>query len=124
MSARTGARWGPGSRSWSSLSRSMMPSTAATLPWGRERAISKACCRRADGGVALEDQAQGFDLFGGPVGEIGEGAVFDFAVLAEGLAQEDGGRGIGVGHGGDIHADCILIYIIYVNTDNTNYMTT
>jgi hypothetical protein len=64
---------------------------------------------RADGGVAFEDQAQGFDLFGGPVGEIGQGAIFDFAVFAEGLAQEDGGGGVTVGHHGDIHADYIAM---------------
>jgi hypothetical protein len=79
---------------------------------------------RADGGVALEDQAQGFDLFGGPVGEIGEGTIFDFAVLAEGLAQEDGGRGVAVGHDGDVHADNITTYLLSVNLYNTDYMTT
>jgi hypothetical protein len=37
------------------------------------------------------------------VGEVGEGAVLDLAVVAKGLPQEDGGRGVAVGDGGDIH---------------------
>ena len=56
---------------------------------------------------ATEQTAQGLDAFGGPGGEVGEGAVFDFAVLTEGLAEEDGGRGGAVGYGGYIHADSI-----------------
>lgn len=79
---------------------------------------------RADGGVAFEDQAQGRDLFGRPVGDIGQGAIFDFAVLAEGLAQEEGGRGSAVGHDGDIHADYIAIYTQPVKSYYINYMTT
>jgi hypothetical protein len=60
--------------------------------------------RSADGGGALENGAEGIDLRRGPMGEIGESAVEDLAVLAEGLAEEDGGRGVAVRDGGDIHA--------------------
>jgi hypothetical protein len=79
---------------------------------------------RAHGGVAFEDQAQGFDLLGRPVGDIGKGAIFDFAVFAEGLAQEEGRRGAAVRHNCDIHADHIAIYTQPVKSYNTNYMTT
>jgi hypothetical protein len=45
------------------------------------------------------------------MGEIGEGAVADLAVAAEGLAEEDGGRGVAVGDGGDVHAYIICITV-------------
>jgi hypothetical protein len=31
----------------------------------------------------------------------------DLAVLAEGFAEEDGGRRVAVGHDGDVHVDMI-----------------
>ena len=40
-------------------------------------------------------------------GEIGNGAVVDLAVFAEALAQEDSGRGVAVGHDGDVHVDIV-----------------
>jgi hypothetical protein len=40
----------------------------------------------------------------GEMGEVGEGARLDFAVLAIGFAQEDGGRGVAVRHCGHVHA--------------------
>jgi hypothetical protein len=36
--------------------------------------------------------------------EIGKGARFDFAVLAIGFAEENGGWRLSVGYGGDVHA--------------------
>ena len=33
--------------------------------------------------------------------------VVDLAVFAEALTQEDSGRGVAVGHDGDIHVDII-----------------
>ena len=39
----------------------------------------------------------------GPVRQVGDGAIPDLAVLPEGLAQEEGGRGVAVGDYGDIH---------------------
>ena len=38
------------------------------------------------------------------MGDVGEGASLHFAVLTVGSAQEDGGRGVTVGDGGDGHA--------------------
>jgi hypothetical protein len=67
--------------------------------------------RSADGGGTLEDGAEGIDLGRRPMRKIGEGAVEDFAVLAEGFAEEDGGRGVAVGYGGNVHAYIVYIYI-------------
>ena len=36
--------------------------------------------------------------------DVGDGASLDFAVEAIGFAEEDGGRGVAIGDGGDIHA--------------------
>src|SRR5450759_2404552 len=46
------------------------------------------------------------------MGDVGEGARFDFAVIPVGLTEEDGGRGVAIGHGSHVHA-----YII----SQTNY---
>ena len=54
--------------------------------------------------VAAQGAPQGANAGRGPEGEVGHSTVFDFAVLAEGLAQQNGGRRIAVGHGGDVHA--------------------
>ena len=53
--------------------------------------------------LALDHPAQVVDLLGGPIGEIGQGHLTDLAALANGLAQEHGGRGVAVGHNVDIH---------------------
>ena len=56
-----------------------------------------------DGEAALEQDAQAFDEVSGPFGEVGEGAFLDLAVLAVGLAEQDGrGRGA-VGDAFDVH---------------------
>ena len=53
----------------------------------------------------LEQSAQGVDFPPGPLGEVGEGAFPDFAVLAPALAQEDGGGRVPVGDGLDVHGN-------------------
>jgi hypothetical protein len=40
----------------------------------------------------------------GEMRKIGESPGLDFAVVAEGFAEEDGGRGVAIGYGGDVHA--------------------
>src|SRR5260370_11530394 len=72
--------------------------------------------RRRRSGRAGQDQAEGLDLMGGEMRDVGNGAGLDFAVLAVGFAEEDGGRRVAVGHGGDVHAYTIQInYIIVKN---------
>jgi hypothetical protein len=58
------------------------------------------------------------------VGEIGNGAVVDFAVFAEALAQEDSGRGVAIGHDGDVHVDIIIHSSSKYKTNIRIYMTT
>jgi hypothetical protein len=36
--------------------------------------------------------------------EVGQGTRFDLAVFAVGFAEEDGRRGVAIGHGGHVHA--------------------
>src|SRR5487761_578574 len=53
--------------------------------------------------IAAQSAAESLDARGVPMGEIGEGAIFHFTFIAEGFAEEDGGGGIAVGDGGDVH---------------------
>ena len=63
----------------------------------------KASRSGGDDGAAFEHAAQAFDVGGGPVGEVAEGALTDLAVLAIALAQQDGRGRVPVGDGFDIH---------------------
>ena len=51
--------------------------------------------QRCQGGIRIASQsrAQRSNLLGGEMGKIGEGAPFDFAVLAIGFVEENGGWG-------------------------------
>jgi hypothetical protein len=53
------------------------------------------------------------------MGEVGKRAVADLAAETKRLAKEDSGRGVAVGHCGDIHA-----YIIQISEHNSKYTTT
>src|SRR4051794_7302805 len=57
-----------------------------------------------DDGAAFEHAAQAFDVSGGPAGEVAQRAFANLAALAIALAQQDGGRGVPVRDGFDIHA--------------------
>ena len=74
--------------------------------------------------VTAQEAAQRVDPGERPGGEVGEGAVLYLTVLAEGFAEEDGGRRGAVGDLRDIHADTILSVSLYVNTSLAYYMTT
>ena len=63
-----------------------------------------------DGEAALEQDAQALDEVCGPLGEVGEGAFFDLAVLAVGLAEQDGGGRGAVGDGLDVHDYLLILY--------------
>jgi hypothetical protein len=54
------------------------------------------------------------------VGEVGQGAVLNLAVVAKGFPEEDGGRGVAVGDGRDIHDFYISSYTYHVK-DNIEY---
>ena len=56
-----------------------------------------------DGGAAFEQDSQSFDHDGRPLRQVGEGTFTDVAGLAIGFAQQDGGRGVSVGDGFDVH---------------------
>jgi hypothetical protein len=53
--------------------------------------------RRREGGGAFQNGAQRIDFGLGPMGEIGDGAVVDFAIFAEALAEEDSGGELRLG---------------------------
>jgi hypothetical protein len=80
--------------------------------------------RGTEGGIALQDGAERIDFGWGPVGEIGDGAVVDLAILAEALTQEDSGRGVAVGDDGDVHVDRIRELIRLTQGKSPIYMTT
>jgi hypothetical protein len=73
----------------------------------RNRALNLEGIGRGDDGFPFEEAAEGIDLRGGPSGEIGEGALDDFAVDTGGFAEENGGRGVAVGYGLYVHGNII-----------------
>jgi hypothetical protein len=74
--------------------------------------------------VAAEGALEGLDVGGGPMGEIGEGAGMELAILAEAFAEEDGGWGGAIGDGGDIHVYRISQSFNESNTHQTLYLPT
>ena len=64
----------------------------------------------ADEALALEDSAQGVDFLCGPVGEVGQCAFADSAAFAPAFSQEDGGAGVAVGDGFDVHGNDNILY--------------
>jgi hypothetical protein len=79
-------------------------------------------------GVAIEfapqETPEGGDAGSGPGGNVEEGAIFDFAILAEGLAKEDGRRGVSVGDLRYVHEFNMNETITKVKYHKNNYMTT
>ncbi len=73
------------------------------MPVGSGAQDLEGVVHRLQGDAALEQDAQPPDDLVGPLREVGEGALADLAVPAEGLAQQDGGRGVPVGHAFDVH---------------------
>ena len=55
--------------------------------------------------LPAEGTTEGFDARRIPVREIGQSAIFDFAVFAVGLTKEDGRGRLTIGDGGDVHVD-------------------
>ena len=78
--------------------------TAAHMTIGGENARSEMS---GNGSGAFENLAQSGDLFRRPVGNVGESAVVNLAILAKGLAQQDGGGRTTVGNDRHVHVDMI-----------------
>ncbi len=53
--------------------------------------------------VTAQGRAQQLNTLGGPVGEVLQGSVLDLAVLTVALPQQDGGAGVSVGDGCNVH---------------------
>jgi hypothetical protein len=73
---------------------------------------------------ASEETPEGGDAGSRPGGNVEKGAVLDFAVLAEGLAKEDGRRGISIGNLRHVHEFVISQDGTPSNNTMTSYMTT
>ena len=53
----------------------------------------------------LEDETESLDLVLRLVGEVGDGGFADAFTLAPAFAQEDGGAGVSIGDGVDVHGN-------------------
>jgi hypothetical protein len=73
----------------------------------RKRAADLKGLLAGDQILTFQEAAQEIDLRGGPGGEIGEGALLDFGAGTDRFAKENGGRGIAIGDGLDIHGSMI-----------------
>jgi hypothetical protein len=62
-----------------------------------------------------QSAAEGLDARRIPAGEIGQGAIVDFAVV--GLAKENAGARVAIGDGGDVHADQIQQLLVYMKNN-------
>ena len=67
----------------------------------------------AESDTALEEDTQAGDDMIGALGEVGDGTFSDLAVLTEGLAEENGGRGVAVGDGVDVHGQIVREIVTY-----------
>src|SRR6202047_135279 len=67
-----------------------------------------------DEGFIAQQAAEGLDFFLGPIGEVGQGALAGFVAFAPALAEEDGGRGVAVGDGFDVHGSYYAHLLIIV----------
>jgi len=53
--------------------------------------------------LTAEEKAESGNAGSGPGGDVGDSAVFDFAILAEGLANEDGRGRVAIGDLRHVH---------------------
>ncbi len=70
--------------------------------------------------LSAQGAPEGFEAGRGPLGKIGEGTILDLAVVAEGFAEKEGGRGVAVGDGGNIHDFCISRSSSHIKTNIHN----
>jgi hypothetical protein len=71
--------------------------------------------------LAFESAAHGLDPLWGPRGEVGEGARTHLVPVAEGLAEENGGRGVAIGDSCYIH-ECIDSTHTPINLEEILYL--
>lgn len=57
--------------------------------------------------LAAEQKAKSGDAGSGPGRDVGDGAIFDFAILAKGFANEDGRGGVAIGDLRHVH-NCMI----------------
>ena len=69
---------------------------------GNDKGLGQGRASRSE--RAGQSGTEGIDLMRAQVRDVGDGTGLDLAVEAEGFTEEDGGWGIAVGYGGDIHA--------------------
>ena len=74
----------------------------------RESLVGAEQILRGDEGLVLQEAAEGFDFLFGPMGEVGQGAFEGLRAFAPTFAEEDGGRGVAIGHGLDVHGIIII----------------
>ena len=60
-----------------------------------------------DQNLALEEAAEGVNPRRWPVGEIGDGAFANLRAVANGLAEEDGGRGVAIRDALHVHGNML-----------------
>ena len=70
-----------------------------------------------DEGFVAQQAAEGLDFFLGPIGEVGQSALAGFVAFAPAFAEEDGGRGVAVGDGLDVHGSYYAHPMLTVKTN-------
>ena len=95
------------------------PDSAEAKPLAQDQRIWSGRLERVEIFLMFESQLNGFDFLVGASGEIGDSAVFDFSILAVGLAKQDAAIGFAVDRGFgavEIHSGHILcVVVVYVN---------
>ena len=74
----------------------------------------------------LESQLDGLEFLRGTGGEVGDGAVFNFAFQAEGLAEEDTVIGVAVDRGFgavEIHSEHIYSILVRIVKNYHEYIS-
>ena len=74
--------------------------------------------------AALQQRAQAFDDLARPIGQIGDGALFDLAAVAIAFPQQDRRRRIPVRHRFDIHGAIMRLLRHHFKMNRAIYMAT
>ena len=74
-----------------------------SLPRGRGEGFCVASRSCGETRLSSRSTRRKASILGRPVGEVGQGALHGFLALAPTFAEEDGGAGVAVGDGFDVH---------------------